>query len=311
MRALDDPSGQSARPTRGIQRAENPVPQSGGLMDGHDGVEVGRIVLAGCCCEHHEKVYAFGIEIGMFVESRVLEGVFPSVRETFLSAIDAVHRSQPFAGLAVADRIEQNVQLIAEDGSGDELAILHALDELAVGVHQSQVGQSAAAARGPRQLPSTAACAARIAQRRSQRARSLEPVRSVVFPWASPFLDQFDGTPVESGDNGDAAQRLFGEDKRVPPFAALAGSSATWFHMRVRGNGSCRDGDSNWLGTVNARKSQHQKNRELTEHDVLVMRSRFLKSMDVSGIEGGCRRIEEMRFARDATKLNRRLAPRE
>ena len=40
------------------------------------------------------------------------------------------------------------------------------------------------------------------------------------------------GTPSESGEDGDAAQRLFGEDARVPPYAALPMATGAWFHMR-------------------------------------------------------------------------------
>ena len=114
------------------------VPQSRRLVHRDHGVEIGRTFRVWRRGEHDHQVDALGIELGMIVEGGILERVLPAVRQALLASLDPVHRSQPIASLAVSEAVEEDVELRAEYGAGDELAILLAFHELPVGVDERQ-----------------------------------------------------------------------------------------------------------------------------------------------------------------------------
>ena len=108
------------------------------LVDGDDGVEVASPAVLGDG-QHHQQVGTVAVEVGVVVQVGVLPRVLPAVAPLLLPALDPVHGAYPVAGVGVADRVEEVRDLAVEDGAGDELAALLALDEVPVGVDESQL----------------------------------------------------------------------------------------------------------------------------------------------------------------------------
>ena len=136
MDALDHPPGSGPRPAVRVQGAQHLVPQPLGLVDGNQGVE--DVALAAALAGHgqHQQEGLFGVEFGLFVQGRVLEGVLPALGQALLAAADLVGVGQPVAGVRVADGVVQDRDLAAEDGAGHEVPLLLALHHLPVPVDQ-------------------------------------------------------------------------------------------------------------------------------------------------------------------------------
>ena len=73
MDALDDPPGECPRPSCGVERPDDAVPQTGGLMHGDDDVELRRVSWTGLRRHEEEHVYALGVEGVPIAADGVLE----------------------------------------------------------------------------------------------------------------------------------------------------------------------------------------------------------------------------------------------
>ena len=80
-----------------------------------------------------------GVELGLLVQGRVLEGVLPALGELLPAAPDPVGVGDPVAGVRVADGVVEDVGGAAEDGAGHEVALLLALHHLPVPIDQGDV----------------------------------------------------------------------------------------------------------------------------------------------------------------------------
>ena len=139
MDSLDHPPGGGPRPAVRVQRAQHPVPQPLGLVDGNQGVEDVVVAAANARDGQHQQVCLLGVKLGLLVQSGVLEGVLPALGELFLAAPDPVGVGDPVAGVGVADGVVEDFGLAAEDGAGHEVALLLALHHLPVAVDQGDV----------------------------------------------------------------------------------------------------------------------------------------------------------------------------
>ncbi len=139
MDALDEPFGPGPGPAVRGQGAQHLVPQPLGLVDGHQGVEDVVLAAAPPGHRHHQQEGLLGVEVGLAVQGRVLEGVFPALGEFLLAAPDPVGVGDPLAGVGMAQGVVEDADLAAEDWAGDELALLLALHHLPVPVDQGQV----------------------------------------------------------------------------------------------------------------------------------------------------------------------------
>ena len=88
---------------------------------------------------HHHQESLLRVEFRLPVQDRVLEGVLPALGEFLLAAPHPVGVGDPLAGVGVAQGVVEHVDPAAEDGAGDELAVLLALHHLPVAVDQGQV----------------------------------------------------------------------------------------------------------------------------------------------------------------------------
>ena len=139
--ALAQRSGSRAPSTR----SHSPL----GLVDGDQGVEDVVVAAADARDGQHQEVCLLGVEIGLLVQGRVLEGVLPALGEALLAAPDPVGAGEPVAGVGVADGVEEDVGLAAEDGAGHEVALLLPLHHLPVAVDQGDGRRCRGAGTGP------------------------------------------------------------------------------------------------------------------------------------------------------------------
>ena len=62
---LDHPAREGPRPTRGVERGQDPVPDAARLVDGNDGVE-GRRLTSGVR-QHRQQIGVIGVELGLLL----------------------------------------------------------------------------------------------------------------------------------------------------------------------------------------------------------------------------------------------------
>ena len=106
--SLDHPPGGGPGPAVGVQGAQHPVPQPLGLVDGNQGVE-DVVAAAGARDCQHQQVCLLGMELGLLVQGRVLEGVLSALGELFLAPFGPVGVGDPLAGVRVANGVVEDV----------------------------------------------------------------------------------------------------------------------------------------------------------------------------------------------------------
>ena len=136
MGALHQPSGGSPGPAVRFERAQHPVPQPLGLVDGYQGMEDVALASAGAGHSQDQEKSLLRVQVGLLVQGRVLEGVLPALGELLSAPLDPVGVGDPLAGVRVADGVVQLADLAAEDGTGHEVPLLLPLHHLPVLVDQ-------------------------------------------------------------------------------------------------------------------------------------------------------------------------------
>ena len=97
------------------------------------------VAAAGAGHGQHQQEGLLRVQLGLLVQGGVLEGVLPAFGELFLAALHRVGAGDPLAGVGVADGVEEDAGLAAEDGTGDKIALLLALHHLPVPIDQGDV----------------------------------------------------------------------------------------------------------------------------------------------------------------------------
>ena len=106
---LDHPAGSRPGPAVRVQGAQHLVPQPLGLVDGDQGVEDVVVAAVQAGDGHHQQKRLLGVQLGLAVQDRVLEGVLPALGELLLAALYPVGVGDPLAGVGMA-------QGVVEDG---------------------------------------------------------------------------------------------------------------------------------------------------------------------------------------------------
>ena len=83
MDSLDHPPSGGPGPAVRVQRAQHPVPQPLGLVDGNQSVEDVVVAAANSRDGQHQQEGLFGVKLGLLVQGRVLEGVLPPSESCF------------------------------------------------------------------------------------------------------------------------------------------------------------------------------------------------------------------------------------
>ena len=108
-------------------------------MHRNQGVEDLALAAATVRDGQHQQEGLFGVQLGLFTEGRVLEGVLPALGQPPLTPADPVGVGDPLAGVRVADGVVEFADPAAEDGPGHEIAVFLPLHQLPVPVDQHDV----------------------------------------------------------------------------------------------------------------------------------------------------------------------------